>query len=154
MDPQAKKVATGAAAIIEGADTVVGVGQLQSEIMALVNLEYYEANTAAWVTKVSGAPTEVIAGAIAMWVPRPVSQGPGEGVMYVGANEYLAPRREAAMAILQARFAKAAGRQTRWLIGLTWVIAALTLVLAFITVKPLLTPIPTHAVVAPMPKPK
>jgi hypothetical protein len=93
---------------------------------------------AAWITKVSSAPTEVIAGAMVYW-------GPSGSGAYVTADP-LAPRRQAAMAILQARFSAEAGKQTRQLIYLTWVIAALTAVMLVTAGVPLFTPTPTHAV--------
>ena len=118
---------------------------LQAAIAELVAFDY-KPNTAAWVAKVSGAPTEVIAGAIVMW-------GTGGNAM-LGAPDPAAPRREAAMAILQARFATESGRQTRQLIWLTWVIAVLTAVMLAAVVAQLLTPIPTHAELMSMPRPK
>jgi hypothetical protein len=125
----------GSAAIIEGSDAIAGQGRLQSAITELVNFPY-QPDTAAWVTKVSIAPTEVIAGAIAMWVP-----GDGSAGVYVGTDT-VAPRREAAIAILQARFADQSARQTKWILRLTWAIAVLTLVMLGAVVVQIALPAP------------
>jgi Tfp pilus tip-associated adhesin PilY1 len=84
---------------------------------------------APWVAKVTAAPTEVIAGAILYW-------GPSGTGAYVAATDLNASLREAAMAILQQRFAAEqahfaieATRQSRRMLGLTWAIAVLTAVM-------------------------
>ena len=127
---------------------------LQHAINALVNLDFRPPNTAVWVKAVEAAPVDVIAGAIVMWLP------PGSGIAMT-AGDQNAPRREAAMAILQARFAsdqaqfaRQSARQTRWVIGLTWVIAALTAVMLAAVAVSLFTPTPTHAELMSLPTPK
>jgi hypothetical protein len=134
METQATtKLVTGSAAIIEGADIVAGEGNLQTAITELVEFPY-QPDTAAWVTKVSNAPTEVIAVAIARWVIL-------GGVTYV-AGDPMAPRREAAMAILHARFAADTARQTDQMLGLTkqikwltWAMLLAVLVQILLTLK-------------------
>jgi hypothetical protein len=119
---------------------------LQHAIKELANLEYRPPNTAAWINAVEAAPAQVIAGAIVMWG--------AVGTVVMGAPDLMAPRREAAMAILQARFAAQASRQTRQLLWLTWVIAALTGAMLAATAVQLLMPTPTHAELMSMPPPK
>jgi hypothetical protein len=114
MDPRPTK--TGTAAILERPDVVSARGDLQADITELVDFDWR--NTAAWVTKVQNTRTEVIAGAIVMWV------SPGGNALYTG--DPMAPRREAAMAILQARFADQSSRQTQTMLTLTKWIAGLT----------------------------
>jgi hypothetical protein len=84
---------------------------------------------------------------------------PGIGVTMTSGDQN-APRREAAMAILRVRFAsdqaqsaRQSARQTRWVIGLTWAIAALTAVMLVAVAAPLLTPAPTHAELISVPNP-
>jgi hypothetical protein len=118
--------------------------ELQATIEALSAFPYRPA--AEWVAKVQGSPTEVIAGAILTWEYRSGSS--------IGSGDLLAPRREAAQAILQARLAEQAlnattqlrntidsyqrrsERQTTAIVWLTWVIAVLTAVGALIALLP------------------
>ena len=127
---------------------------LQHAINELIQLDFRPPNTAAWVKAVEAAPVNVVAGAIVMWLP------PGLGISMTSGDQN-APRREAAMAILQARFAtdqaqfaRQSSRQTRWVIGLTWAIAALTAVMLVAVAAPLLTPVPTHTELMSLPTPK
>jgi hypothetical protein len=103
---------------------------LQTEITELVAFPY-KPDTAEWVRKVQDARTEVIAGAIATWVPSGGSQI-GATIWAPNANDFLAPRREAALAILHARFAAESGRQTKWLLYLTWAIVGLTIAMVLV----------------------
>jgi hypothetical protein len=118
---------------------------LQTAIAELAALDY-KPDTAGWVSKVSSAPTAVVAGAIVLWVA-------GGGPSSLNGDP-MAPRREAATAILQARFSAESARQTKWLLRLTWVIAILTAVMLYAVFVPLLAPIPTHAELISMPPPK
>jgi hypothetical protein len=103
---------------------------------------------AVWVAKVSAAPTDVIVGAILHWVGQ---TGLGSG------PDPQASRREAAQAILQARlsgqmedattrlretidaYQRVSSRQTTWMLGLTWLIAVLTVVMLAAAVVQIVT---------------
>ena len=116
--------------------------ELQKAVAELA--DFPQRPEAAWVSKVSAAPTEVIVGAILHWAGQ-------TGV--IGGPDPQASRREAAQAILQARlsaqmqdattrlretidaYQRVSGTQTAWLLRLTWLIAVLAaaaLVAAFI----------------------
>lgn len=70
------------------------MADLQAEIRALADFPVKPESD--WVMRVQNSPTEVIAGAILTWVTiSGISMVPGDP---------MAPRREAAQAILQARF--------------------------------------------------
>ena len=109
---------------------------LQGEITALADFPDKPASD--WVARVQSSPVEVIAGAILTWLPP-------QGITMVNGDP-MAPRREAAQAILQARLSERAinstaqlritideyqrksGRQTTAMLILTVVIALLTAV--------------------------
>jgi hypothetical protein len=111
---------------------------LQEQINALA--AFAARPEAAWIQRVQRAPNVVIIGAILQWdLPRV----DGGSYTAMGADQMVA-RRQAAQAVLQARlseqnvestnalgatidaYQRASTRQTRWMLGLTWVIAALT----------------------------
>jgi hypothetical protein len=75
---------------------------LQAEITALAAFPIQPES--AWVARVQSSTIEVIAGAMLIWVTR-------SGVTMVGGDP-MAPRREAAQAILQARLADQAVNST------------------------------------------
>jgi hypothetical protein len=110
---------------------------LQQSIDELANFPPKPA--AAWIAKVEAAPSDVIIGAILLWV--------GHGSMSAGVPDTLAPRREAAQALLQARlssqiadaatrlhttidsYQQESSRQTNSMLLLTKVIAWLTAIM-------------------------
>lgn len=109
---------------------------LQAKITALAAFAIQPES--AWVARVQSSTIEVIAGAMLIWVTR-------SGVSMVGGDP-MAPRREAAQAILQARlsdralesnaqlrdtmddYQRKSGRQTTVMLWLTVAIAVLTVV--------------------------
>jgi len=115
---------------------VSSLPDLQAKITALAAFAIQPES--AWVARVQSSTIEVIAGAMLIWVTR-------SGVSMVGGDP-MAPRREAAQAILQARlsdralesnaqlrdtmddYQRKSGRQTTVMLWLTVAIAVLTVV--------------------------
>jgi hypothetical protein len=119
------------------ANTTMSAEELQMSISELS--EFRASPEAAWVAKVNAAPTEVVAGAILHWF--------GHTGVTLGPDPE-ASHREAAQALLQARFSKQVSDatvklhtsidafqqetsdQTAWMLRLTWAIAVLTAIMA------------------------
>jgi hypothetical protein len=116
---------------------------LQAHIVALES--FPTDPEAAWVMRVRNSSSEAIAGAILRWLPR-------SGISAV-TGDPMAPRRAAALAILQARLSEEAlkstaqlrrtiddyqrksGRQTTWMLWLTVAIGILTAVQIWIALR-------------------